>query len=52
MGKILSRKDLISKIFWNKDLAGDLEPLRRLVVENLLVGLARIWRVCSFQDPQ
>ena len=51
-GQNIEAQGLIRKIFRNKDLASDLEPLRRSVVENLLVGLSRIWRACSFLHSQ
>ena len=43
---------LISKIFRNKDLASDWEPLRGSIEDTLLVWLSRIWRACAFPDSQ
>jgi len=46
-GQNLDAKGLASKIFCDKDLAPDLEPLKRSVVEKFLSELARIGRVCA-----
>ena len=42
LGKILSHKDLISKIFRNKDLASDCEPFLGSEVDKMLGELSRM----------
>jgi len=51
-GQNLEPQGLVAKIFRNKDLASDWEPLTRSVVENLLIWLPRIWLACAFQNSQ